>query len=120
MTEKTKRIFHIAKELNISHIEILDFLKQKEVDVKTHMSPVSTDIYNMILGEFSNEKKQIDRFRKEQARKAVVEDIKKTAEIVSEEKVTKANKEKDKLKPDIATAFVIRPSTPSGASFIIS
>ena len=80
MTAKTKRVFHIAKELNISHIEILDFLKQRDIEIKTHMSPVSADIYDLILGEFSKEKKQIERFRKEQARNAVVSNIKKIDE----------------------------------------
>ncbi len=63
MTAKTKRVFHIAKELNISHLEILDFLKQRDIEIKTTKSPVSADIYDLILGEFSKEKKQIERFR---------------------------------------------------------
>ena len=44
------------------------------------MSPVSADIYDLILGEFSKQKKQIERFRKEQARNAVVSNIKKNDE----------------------------------------
>ena len=32
------RIFQIAKELNISHTDIVDFLNKKGLDVKSHMS----------------------------------------------------------------------------------
>ena len=68
-----KRIFHIAKELNISHNDIISFLKEEGVSVGSLMSEVEIDIYEKILGEFSKEKLQIDRFRKEQARKVIVD-----------------------------------------------
>ena len=38
------RIFQIAKELNISHTDILSFLNKKGVDVKSHMSPVDEEV----------------------------------------------------------------------------
>ncbi len=74
---KKKRIFHIAKELNISHIEIIEFLKNEGVEVSSHMAPVDAEVYDKILGEFAKEKQQIERLRKEQARQAVVTSIKK-------------------------------------------
>ncbi|MBC8310962.1 MAG: translation initiation factor IF-2 [Candidatus Marinimicrobia bacterium] len=79
MTETTKkrRIFHIAKELNISHVEIMTFLKDEGVAVSSHMAPVDADVYDKILGEFAKERQQIERLRKEQARQAVVSSIKK-------------------------------------------
>tara|TARA_B110000467_G_scaffold14473_1_gene12493 strand:+ start:21964 stop:24591 length:2628 start_codon:yes stop_codon:yes gene_type:complete len=79
MTEITKkrRIFHIAKELNISHVEIMTFLKDEGVIASSHMAPVDADIYDKILGEFAKERQQIERLRKEQARQAVVSNIKK-------------------------------------------
>ena len=79
MTETTKkrRIFHIAKELNISHLEIMSFLKDEGVTVSSHMAPVDADVYDKILGEFAKERQQIERLRKEQARQAVVSNIKK-------------------------------------------
>ncbi|MBT7377249.1 MAG: hypothetical protein HN820_03725, partial [Candidatus Marinimicrobia bacterium] len=79
MTETTKkrRIFHIAKELNISHLEIMSFLKDAGVSVSSHMAPVDAEIYDKILGEFAKERQQIERLRKEQARQAVVSNIKK-------------------------------------------
>ena len=72
-----KRIFQIAKELNISHLEIIRFLKNKGEEVVSHMAPVSQDIYDEILLEFSKDKQQSERYRKEQARKKVVSQIRK-------------------------------------------
>ena len=65
------RIFQIAKELNISHTDILSFLEKKGVDIKSHMSPVDDDVRNLIMSEFSKDKKLVDRFRKEQVRKEI-------------------------------------------------
>jgi len=65
------RIFQIAKELNISHTDILSFLNNKGVDVKSHMSPVDDDVRNLIMAEFSKDKMLVDRFRKEQVRKEI-------------------------------------------------
>ena len=66
---KKKRIFQIAKELNISHLEIMQFLVANGTPADSHMAPVSPDIYDEILMEFSKDKLQIERHRKEQARK---------------------------------------------------
>ena len=74
---KEKRIFQIAKELNISHLEIMSFLKNKDKEVTSHMAPVSPDIYDEILLEFSKDKQQNERYRKEQARKKVISEIRK-------------------------------------------
>jgi len=65
------RIFQIAKELNISHTDILSFLDTKGVDIKSHMSPVDEDVRNLIMSEFAKDKKLVDRFRKEQVRKEI-------------------------------------------------
>ena len=72
---KKKRIFQIAKELNISHMEIIQFLKNNGTEVESHMAPVTPEAYDEILLEFSKDKLQIERHRKEQARKIVVSKI---------------------------------------------
>ena len=74
MTEqaiKKPRIFQIAKELNISHTEIMDFLGREGIKVASHMSPVELNVYERILGEFAKEKVIVDRHRKEMARRDV-------------------------------------------------
>ena len=65
------RIFQIAKELNISHTDILSFLNSRGVDVKSHMSPVDDEVHKLIMSEFAKDKKLVDRFRKEQVRKEI-------------------------------------------------
>jgi len=65
------RVFQIAKELNISHTEILSFLKEKGVEIASHMSPVEDDVYQLILTEFAKDKEAVDRFRKEQVRREI-------------------------------------------------
>ncbi|MBL7014683.1 MAG: translation initiation factor IF-2 [Candidatus Marinimicrobia bacterium] len=68
---KGVRIFQIAKELNISHTDILSFLKSQNIEVGSHMSPVSEDIHQVILTEFAKDKANVERFRKEQVRKEI-------------------------------------------------
>ena len=65
------RIFQIAKALNISHTDIISFLKARKVDVSSPMSPVNESVHQMIMDEFSKDKEQVDRFRKEQVRKEI-------------------------------------------------
>ena len=87
---KKKRIFHIAKELNISHLEIMQFLESNDLPADSHMTPVAMDVYDDILMEFSKDKQQSERYRKEQARKKVVSQIRKkqTEEITYPPKST--------------------------------
>ena len=68
---KLRRIFDIAKELNISHIEIINFLDTEGIKA-TIMSTVSNEDYAKILDQFYQEKSQVDRLRKEKARLNVV------------------------------------------------
>ena len=66
-----KRIFQIAKELNISHTEIIEFLAREGVKVTSHMSPVEPEVHDRIMGEFAKEMVIEDRKRKELARRGV-------------------------------------------------
>ena len=56
MANRSKRIFQIAKEFNISHTDILNFLKDKGVEVSSHMSPLDEDTLILIDSEFSKDK----------------------------------------------------------------
>ncbi|NQU67674.1 MAG: translation initiation factor IF-2 [Candidatus Marinimicrobia bacterium] len=68
---KKKRIFQIAKEFNISHDEIINFLSKFGIEHVSVNSPVEMDIYDKIFIEFSKDKEALDRFRKDQARKNI-------------------------------------------------
>ena len=65
------RIFQIAKELNLSHTDILNFLKARNIKVSSHMSPVDEATHKEIMNEFAKDKEQVDRFRKEQVRREI-------------------------------------------------
>ena len=68
---KQKRIFDVAKELNISHIEIINFLDQKVI--KSNILSIITNAqYSAIIDHFYQEKSQVDRLRKEKARLNVI------------------------------------------------
>ena len=117
------RIFQIAKELNISHTDILSFLDTKGVDVKSHMSPVDDDVRNLIMSEFAKDKKLVDRFRKEQVRKEIHDtrlkekqesqkklqllSLQEQRKIEKTEKI-KSDKEKQKVEKDIIDVPVSR------------
>jgi translation initiation factor IF-2 len=66
---KKRRIFHIAKELNISHIEIIKFLKKEEIPCTSVNASVDEEVYFKILRNFSKEKDVVERISKEKARK---------------------------------------------------
>ena len=51
MPSSKKRIFQIAKELNISHNEIINFLKNNGIEVASLMSEVDEESYKKILSE---------------------------------------------------------------------
>ena len=71
MANKPLRIFQIAKELNISHTEILEFLKNQGVEVASHMSPVDENTHQIILSEFAKDKENVERYRKDQIRREI-------------------------------------------------
>ena len=66
-----RRIFQIAKELNISHTEILSFLKMNGITVGSHMAPIDEETYTIVMDEFHKDKESIDRYRKEQIRREI-------------------------------------------------
>ena len=71
MANRPLRIFQIAKELNISHTEILSFLKNKDIEATSHMSPVDENTHQLILSEFSKDKANVERYRKDQVRREI-------------------------------------------------
>lgn len=84
MAKRSKRIFQVAKELNISHTEILNFLKREGIDVASHMSPVDDDAMALIESEFSKDKENVDRYRKEQVRREIH-----NTRIIEQQKISK-------------------------------
>ena len=47
-----KRVFQVAKELNIHHDDIIMVLKDEGITVTSHMSTIDEKAYNFILKKF--------------------------------------------------------------------
>lgn len=62
-TKKIK-IYNLAKEINISSETIIEFLKKRGYDVKSHMSPVSDEMMSLILTHFKKDKDQAERHQR--------------------------------------------------------
>lgn len=87
---KPKRIYQIAKQINISHSEIVTFLKEQGLDVTNHMSPVDEETHNLILKNFASDLYQIELDQKEIDRRALEEQRR----VEEEERIRKAEDEK--------------------------
>ena len=96
---KVKRIFDIAKELNISHLEIIEFLKTVDENTKfTIMSSIANETYALILDNFYQDASAVDRLRKEKARLNVVHPNQDSTDLKDkEEKSAQTNDEADKV-----------------------
>ena len=101
------RIFQLAKELNISHTDILEFLKSKDISVSSHMSPIDGKTQQIVYTEFAKDRRSAERDRKEQIRKEIhdskvvmkTKSVKKF-QLLSVQDQREADKNKDKLKTD--------------------
>lgn len=94
---KKRKLFHIAKELNISSHTIREFLEKKGFSVRNPNMVIPEEMYSEILKRFSHEKKEAEKVEKrrlarkkeerivEVKKETVIEDIaKKAAEEIAE------------------------------------
>src|SRR5512140_176990 len=75
--EKKKKVYKLATELNISHETLLEFLRKKGHEVKSHMSTVDDDMMRDVLVHFKKEK---DVAEKHQRKIQEIRDSRKKAE----------------------------------------
>jgi translation initiation factor IF-2 len=75
--EKKKKIYKLATELNISHETLIEFLRKKGHEVKSHMSSVDDDMMRDVLVHFKKEK---DVAEKHQRKIQEIRDSRKKAE----------------------------------------
>ncbi|MFL2485348.1 MAG: translation initiation factor IF-2 [Candidatus Neomarinimicrobiota bacterium] len=99
------RIFQLAKELNISHTDIVDFLKEKGISVSSHMSPIDGKTQQIVYTEFAKDRQSAERDRKEQVRKEI-HDSKVVMETksVKKFKILSVQDQRDQAKPKKAAA----------------
>jgi translation initiation factor IF-2 len=80
MTEKShpkKKIYQISKEINISHETLMEYLKKRGHEVKSHMSLVDDVMMHDILSHFKKDKEVADKHQK---KIQTIRDAKKKAE----------------------------------------
>jgi len=82
--EKRKKLYKVATELNLSHETLIEFLRKKGHEVKSHMSSLDDDMMKDILVHFKKEK---DVAEKHQRKIAEIRETKKRAERKAEEVV---------------------------------
>jgi translation initiation factor IF-2 len=80
--EKRKKIYKLATELNLSHETLVEFLRKKGYEVKSHMSTVDDAMMREILIHFKKEK---DVAEKHQRKIQEIRDNRKRAERKAEE-----------------------------------
>jgi len=108
------RISDIARELQVSPQEVLQFVKQEGGKVASTSSMVEENMRDMIFGNFSQEKKQVDETRKIRAEKQ-----KRLTRL--EEQSRKAYEKEQQLKESLSFAPVVhvpevRKETPAEVS----
>lgn len=83
---KKIKIFNLAKELNLSSETIIDFLKKKGFEVKSHMSLVTDEMMPVIMGHFKKDKEVAERHQRK------IQEFRSTRKKETQEKTDKAEK----------------------------
>ncbi|MCB0274038.1 MAG: hypothetical protein KDI06_04450, partial [Calditrichaeota bacterium] len=92
-TKKSKKLFQVAKELNLATETLKEFLEKQGVSVNSPNIRISPEDYEAILKRFSFEKKEADKIhrrREERIREEESRDIDVTPEEESVEVETEA------------------------------
>ena len=105
------RVYEIAKELDASSKEILDFLQEKGVEAKTASSNIDDDAIAMVKGRFSAGANGGKDMPKKPESKEAVKDQEQTKE--SDEKKPEEKKQKPAMQEKGEEAFSKAPAKPS-------
>jgi translation initiation factor IF-2 len=92
---KKIKVFNLAKDLNLSSETIIDFLKKKDFDIKSHMSIVTDEMMPVIMGHFKKDKEVADRHQRK------LQEFRSTRKKESPEKAEVKSAAKDELQPSI-------------------
>jgi len=99
---KKMKIFNLAKELNLSSETIIDFLKKKGFDVKSHMSSVTEEMMPVIMGHFKKDKEVAERHQRkiQEFRSTRKKDLPEKTEITEKVEKKTAGKEETTLQKE--------------------
>jgi translation initiation factor IF-2 len=107
--QKKIKIYKLATELNLASETIIEFLKKKGFDVKSHMSTVSDEMLRAITSHFKKEKdvaerhqRKIQEFRSSRKKEGVEKPEKQGP--VEEEKKPEKVEEREPVVEEVATA----------------
>lgn len=89
-SSKKIKIFNLAKELNLSSETIIEFLKKKGFDVKSHMSTVTDEMMPLIMGHFKKDKEVAERHHRK------LQEFRSTRKKESPDKTEKSEKAEKK------------------------
>ena len=102
---KKLRVFHVARELNISNEAVIKFLGKKDKTIRNQMSSVSQELYEEICNEYSKEKpvsEAVSDFRQQIKEKHQLDEMRRNkARLELEERLrfaTKLAEDRPKLK----------------------
>ncbi|HZY09838.1 MAG TPA: translation initiation factor IF-2 [Bacteroidota bacterium] len=116
MTEKgqtKKKIYQLAKELNISHETLMQYLKKKGHIVKSHMSVVDDAMLHDIMSHFKKDKEVAEKHHR---KIQTIRDTKKKTELaatLSEDEPTKV-----KVSPKQKVDEVVEVTQPTSIPFM--
>ncbi len=75
VTTKKRKLFQVAKELNLSSGTITEFLQKKGHEVRGPNTPITDEVYEEILQRFAHEKKIAEKLHKRRLQKAQEEGL---------------------------------------------
>jgi translation initiation factor IF-2 len=108
---KKIKIYKLATELNLSSETIIEFLKKKGFEVKSHMSVVSDDMMKAIMSHFKKEKDVAERHQRK------VQEFRTARKKEPAEKADKDKKEPKEVAPtkqvDVTATVEVAVHTPA-------
>src|SRR3990172_3598351 len=105
-----KKIYQVAKEINISHETLIEYLGKRGHSVKSHMSVVTDEMMHDILAHF---KKDREVAEKHQRKIQSIRESRKKAEQKTTVAEAEEPKEKPAKKPRKAAGEVVEESSPA-------
>ncbi len=98
-TKKKRKLFQVAKELNLSSGTIKEFLEKKGYSVKGLNMIITDDVYDEILQRFAHEKKAAEKLQKRRMEKKLEEQKAASTERAEESPTEVSAKETVKVAP---------------------
>ena len=114
--QKKKKIYQVAKELNISHETLIDYLKKKGHDIKSHMTVVDDEMMHDISSHFKKDKEVAEKHQRKiqtirEAKKKVEEKVLPPIEEKPKKKLIRKKKTEEPSEPPPAPTEVIEEKT---------